>query len=351
MKIYIAGTSVVTPEKGIVIQNLFKQGHKLHSYYHLDVLEKLWWKINMENKVDLFLDSGAFSAWTQHKKVNIKEYIRFIKEHKDLLGVYANLDVIGIGGKQPNELTAKKTLKNQHRMEEAGLKPLPCFHFGEPFSYLEHYVKNYDYLALGVAGNSGKKLIPWLDTCFSKYICDSAGMPKIKVHGFAVTSLVLMLRYPWWSVDSTSWVVTGRNGSIYIPKKKDGKWIYTENSWKIAVSNRSPNQKEAGMHISTLTPIQNKIFMEYIHEKGYVLGESKFKMVRQNHILKENEKWAQKKPTDKDKKRRLEVIKEPGLCNQYHLRDELNIIYFLDLEKSLPKWPWAFNKGGTHGLF
>jgi hypothetical protein len=38
----------------------------------------------------------------------------------------------------------------------------------------------------------------------------------------------------------------------------------------------------------------------------------------------------------------VETIIVPGLSNDYKQRDELNIIYFLDLEKSLPEWPWPF---------
>jgi len=161
----------------------------------------------------------------------------------------------------------------------------------------------------------------------------------------------LMLRYPWYSVDSTSWVVTGRMGSIYIPRYKGGKWIYDENSWKIAVSNRSPNTKEAGKHIETLPPLEKRILIRYIYEKGYRLGKSEFKEVAQNHTPAENERWAEKKEKGKSK-RLLEIIKEPGISNKYQLRDEMNIIYFLDLEKSMPEWPWAFKKKGvTNGFF
>jgi hypothetical protein len=295
-------------------------------------------------KVELFLDSGAFSAWTQKVEINIDDYIQFIKENEDVIDVYANLDVIGIGGKQPNELTAKKTLENQKIMEKAGLSPLPCFHFGEPLTYLEYYIKNYEYLALGVAGNSGSKLIPWFDHLFSNYICNKNGIPKVKIHGFAVTSLKLMLRYPFYSVDSTSWVVTGRMGSIYIPRYKDNKWIYDENSWKISVSNRSPNQKEVGQHFTTLPRDQQKLLLKYITDKGYKLGKSEFKKVEQSHVLVENEKWAEKKPIDKTSKRELEIVLEEGVSNKYQLRDEMNIIYFLDLEKSMPEWPWAFKR-------
>ena len=216
----------------------------------------------MNNKVDLFLDSGAFSAWTQGIEINIQDYINFIKEHKDYINVYANLDVIG---------DPEATWKNQLIMEEAGLDPLPVFHKNEPVKYLLKYLENYDYIALG--GMVGAPdLLPWLDTMFSNYLTNPDGMPKVKVHGFGLTSLRLLLRYPWWSVDSTSWVVTGRLGSIYIPRYRSGRWIYDENSWKVAVSSRSPNLKEAGKHIDTFSPRQKQIFLDYIHDKGYKLG-------------------------------------------------------------------------------
>jgi hypothetical protein len=301
-------------------------------------------------KVSLFLDSGAFSAWTQGVEIKVEDYIDFIKEYKDVIDIYANLDVIGLGGKQPNRLTAEMTLKNQKIMEKAGLNPIPAFHFGEPLEFLEHYVKNYEYIALGVAGNYGKKLIPWLDTCFEDYICDSKGMPRTKVHGFAVTSLPIMLRYPWYSVDSTSWVATSRMGSIYVPKFRNGQWIYDENSWKIAVSSRSPNLKEARQHIDTLPPKQKEIILEYIHSKGYQLGKSRFERVVQTRDLAENERWAEKKPKNALDTRLLEIIEEPGISNRYQLRDEMNIIYFQDLEKSMPKWPWPFQRQGLKGF-
>lgn len=306
-------------------------------------------KINQmkrENKVHLFLDSGAFSAWTQKTTVDIHEYIDFIKQHSEYIDMYANLDVIGIGGKQPNEKTAKLTLKNQEIMEAAGLHPIPCFHFGEPYQYLQYYVDNYEYLALGVAGNSGLKLMPWLDECFSKYICDDKGFPLVKVHGFAVTSLKVMVRYPWYSVDSTSWVVNGRMGSIFMPRWADGKWIYDGNSWKISVSNRSPDLKNAGSHYETCSPVMKKIILRYVEEKGYKFGKSEFHSETSDYELKDNEKWLAKPKNPKDK-RVVETIIEEGIANSYQLRDEMNILYFLDLEESLPKYPWAFSRGQT----
>jgi hypothetical protein len=296
------------------------------------------------SKVELFLDSGAFSAWSQKKEIDIQEYIAFIKKHQKVIDVYANLDVIG---------DAKGTYRNQRIMEKAGVKPLPVFHYGEDEKWLKKYLsKDYDYISLGgMVPISTKPLSQWLDHIFSNYLTDSNGMPICKVHGFGLTSLKLLLRYPWYSVDSTSWVVTGRMGSIYIPKRKNGEYIYDIDPWKVVVSNRSPSTKDAGEHINTLSPKQKRIMLDYLDEKGYKLGKSKFKRVPQSHELSENERWVEKKPKDKSQMRELEIIKEEGVSNKYQLRDELNILYFLDLESHLPKWPSQFNHKGINRLF
>lgn len=303
----------------------------------------------MGKDISLFLDSGAFSAFTQGAVIDIHEYISFIKKYARFIDVYANLDVIG---------DPVATKKNQEIMEKAGLKPLPCFHYGEEVKYLREYIKSNEYIALGgmASSKSGAVLSndqrqQWLDEIFSKYICDSEGLPKVKVHGFGLTSLKLMLRYPWYSVDSTSWVVTARLGSVYVPRRRNGKWIYGEDSWKVLVSSRSPSKGEKGKHFNSYTPMEKSVILDYFKEKGFVLGQSKFKMVKSDYALKENEKWFGGKNEQGD--REVEIIIESGLCNEYVQRDELNAMYFVDLEKSIPEWPWPFKlerKGSGFGL-
>jgi hypothetical protein len=306
-----------------------------------------------ENKVQLFLDSGAYSALTQNTVIDIQEYIQFIKDHQDVIHVYANLDVIcqsdGRGKKstQALEQSARASFENQMIMERAGLNPIPCFHLGENPKWLKRYLdRGYDYIAIGGSvGTPSNILIKWFDELFSEYLTDDQGMPRVKLHAFGVTSLVLMTRYPWYSVDSTSWVVTSRMGMIYVPRFKGGEWIYDENSWKITVSSKSPTRKEKGEHIDTLSPDDRGIILNYIHDKGYELGASEFRYVDQSHKPEKGvESWAEKKPESKSKKRLLEIITKPGISNKYQLRDELNIIYFSDLEKSMPAWPWPFQK-------
>ena len=360
MKCYLAGTTVATPYEKIAL--LFKQGHKLHSFMHSKPggFEKDWFEMNKQNKVELMLDSGAHSLYTEHmiktkhafgydwsdtdKFWNyVDEYASFVKEHEDFIDCYVNVDVIF------NPKQSWKVLKYMEKKHS--LSPMPVIHYGTDLKWLERHIKSgYVHIGLGGLGQEVNKsqYTAWADKAFN-IVCDQPSrMPLVKVHGFAMTSLELMLRYPWWSVDSTSWVVTGRMGSIYIPRYANGQWIYDKNSWKVAVSNRSPSTKEANKHIETFPPTTKNIFLYYIHSKGYKMGKSTFKTELQNYQLKEGERWGEKKPEDKFAKRQVEIIEEEGISNKYQLRDEMNIVYFLDLEKSMPEWPWAFKrKSGT----
>ena len=291
-------------------------------------------KMTGDSKVDLFLDSGAFSAKSLGKEIKIQEYIDFIKRNEKFISIYANLDVIG---------DQDATFANQKIMEEAGLKPMPVFHFGEEEQYLDFLIRKYDYIGLGGMVKSGELRV-YLDRIFKRHICDKDGMPRVKVHGFGMTSFAHITRYPWYSVDSTSWVLTSRMGSVFVPKRKGGEWLYLDRPHKVAVSSRSPTQKGDGKHFSTMTGSEQAQVMRYLDAKGFVMGRSHFRKEDPSYKLKEGEKWAEKKVKGM-KTREVETIIEPGLSNTYRLRDELNIIYFQDLEQALPAWPWAFKTG------
>jgi hypothetical protein len=289
-----------------------------------------WGRFMPQHKVNLFLDSGAFSAFTKGVVIDIQEYIAFIKENLEVIEVYANLDVIG---------DPKATLDNQQIMEAAGLKPLPCFHYGEPAEYLEYYLDVYDYVALGgMVPISTSDLMDWLDRIFAEHICGADGLPKNKIHGFGLTSLKLMLRYPWYSVDSTSWVMVGRMGSVLVPKRGD----YLVDPWRVVVSDRSPSKTEVDKHFKTYPEMDQKVILEYLTSKGYKIGHSEFRFEHKSYDPQEGERWHG--PARADGSREIELVIDPGLSNDYMLRDELNIIYFLDLEKAMPQWPWPFNQ-------
>ena len=292
-----------------------------------------------EKKVSLFLDSGAFSAFTKGIEIKIEDYIQFIKDNTKYIDIYANLDVIG---------DAEATWQNQKIMEAAGLSPIPCFHAGEEWRYLERYIANYDYIALGGIAQLGRRAQSWMDSCFD-LLCDKEGYPKVKVHGFAVTSLRLMLRYPFFSVDSTSWVLTGRMGSIFVPRERSGQWIYDDDSLKVAISARSPAiEIQGNRHFSNMSKKEKETVLRYIHSCGFDIGESKMDQRHKDSVLADNEKWISK--SDDNGMREVEIVITPGLCNDYRMRDKINIMYFLELEKQIPPWPTKFIRKGLRSL-
>jgi hypothetical protein len=141
-----------------------------------------------------FIDSGAYSVMTSGIEIDLNNYIKFLLEND--YKIYAGLDVIG---------DAEQTKQNNQKMVEAGLNPIPTFHYGEPISYLEHYLENYDYIAIGglvPLKSSTTNLFRFLDYCFTKIVTKKS---IAKVHGFGIVNWQAMKRYPFYSVDATSW--------------------------------------------------------------------------------------------------------------------------------------------------
>lgn len=164
----------------------------------------------------IFIDSGGFSAATQGVEINLLEFCAFLKKHKDLITVYANLDEIG---------NPELTYERQQMMEAEGLEPIPVFHTGESIDWLKRYIdEGYDYIALGGMvpyARDKKKLIQWMSACFNEV--EKSGC-KVGFHGFGMTTWDLMRAYPWKSVDSSSWCSGFRYGQVYLFDDKIGRF-------------------------------------------------------------------------------------------------------------------------------
>jgi len=204
----------------------------------------------------VFLDSGAFSAFTKGVEVDIRGYCDYIKRNLDIIenvdGALCASVLDGIGD-------PLKTWQNQMAMEQMGVRPLPCFHYGEDERYLEWYIKNYDYITLGgMVPISTPQLFHWLDRIWDKYLTDGSGRPRLKVHGFGLTTQTLMERYPWYSVDSSSWVQIAANGNILVP-----------GLGAMSVSTNSPSAKQYNRHLNTIPDLQREGLVKRITEQGF----------------------------------------------------------------------------------
>lgn len=147
--------------------------------------------------VHLMLDSGAFSAWKQGGEIDVNCYIAYIQRSR--IGKYIALDVVG---------DPEKSDAHVRQMEEAGLHPIPVFHFGSDFRWLDRYAARYPYIALGGTVGKPKRV---RDAFFAEVF---ARHPQIHYHGLGMTTPELLSRYPWFSVDSTTWLVGKKQGRL-----------------------------------------------------------------------------------------------------------------------------------------
>lgn len=176
---------------------------------------------------NLFVDSGAWSAYTRGVKLDIDEYARYVNEWDSKISIIANLDVIPGNAKTPvtfqqvqfsaeksweNFLTLRKTVKSFEKI-------IPVYHQGENIEFLERMLAfedeygKIDYIGIGALADTidrstRRKL-------FSKYFsCIMRKRPDMKVHAFGMTDLKLLEEFPFHSADSFTWYMSAANGEI-----------------------------------------------------------------------------------------------------------------------------------------
>ena len=177
----------------------------------------------------LFIDSGAYSAWTKGKVINVDEYIDFLNTHDERIHIFAQVDIIpGVRHQIPSteqvEDAAGRTWKNYLYMREKLKSPDKClytFHVGEPIKYLKQALEWRDkkgnhipYIALGgMVGRPTTVRDNFISTVLDTISASSN--PTVKVHAFGMTSRRLLYKYPeLTSADSTKWLKYAANGLI-----------------------------------------------------------------------------------------------------------------------------------------
>ena len=248
----------------------------------------------------LFIDSGAFSAWTKGSRVNVKEYINWLNERVDDIDLCGQVDVIPgdrVFGATPTQVkeAAEKTWENYLFMRKRMKNPtalLYTYHIGEPIEFLERALEWKDengnpipYMALGgMVGKSHQLRDTFLEKCF--ITIRKSSNPDIKIHAFGMTDFDLLEKYPIYSADSTSWIMVGAMGNVM------------SDFGTICVSE---NQKNDPKHYSHLSKESIDNFNNMISEFGFTLDE--LAEHRDNRILF-NAMYMQKKVQEINSKQR-----------------------------------------------
>lgn len=223
MKVYL---SSVEADYAIEIMKTIKRPKRvLVTFYYLrnKTEEKIIEKLNglIAADCEIMLDSGAFTFLVEagtrpkvRKRKNNKkskmtpeqyfgEYLEFIKKYEQYFHLIAELDIDGIVGYTKicewwDEL--QKYVTDKRKLVRVFHKSIPgCL------KEWENWAK--EGTTLGIGGGLMQPEI--LDILFSISVKYNA-----RVHGFAMTKNQLVLQYPWYSVDSSSWNSGMRYGTL-----------------------------------------------------------------------------------------------------------------------------------------
>lgn len=145
----------------------------------------------------LMLDSGAYSAWSSGKSIDIVALCEESKRSE--WGETVGLDVIG---------DSRGSVANLDRMRALGSPAYPVFHIGDPWSDLEHYCAHWPKVGLSCRfGEPLKDSMRFLDQSFAR------AWPHA-FHSFGWVQHDVLARFPFESADSATWIIAAKNRSV-----------------------------------------------------------------------------------------------------------------------------------------
>lgn len=299
----------------------------------------------------MFMDSGAFSQFQINNRLNMEKgttgpkcfdyyktseffaymdaYGEFLVKNRGYIDVPVTLDVIG------NPELSWRNLK--YLEKNFGIDNLlPVIHAGTDVSWVKKHIDaGYEYLGLsGPQAYMGKKAYyPWADQVFHFLCPGPKHLPIARTHGFAITAHNLLVRYPWWSVDSASWVKAGAFGFLYVPKKRSGKFDYRATPYRISVSCLAGDRHEK-QHFLNIPKAAQNVVREWLEFIDVPLGRVNIETERdEKGRIKRDEKG---RPVEK-----VETL-EIGVINDHVPRKVANIMYYHLVCENIPKYPWPF---------
>lgn len=275
---------MVGPEKRNIMDEVINKKPSNILFNYMDgkaVTDEYKEQIKRQHK-KLFIDSGAFSAWTKGRQVDTDEYVDWLNDRVDYIDLFGQVDIIpgdivnGATKEQVND-AAEGTWQNYLYMRDRVINKdalLYTFHVGEPSEFLQRALEWRDengkpipYIALG---GMVRKPMPvkrqFLADCFS--IIRKSSNPNVKVHAFGMTSTDLLEEFPIESADSTSWILTAATGNIIT------------SFGIVAVSEKMSVKQE---HYSYLPEHLQREFKNSISRYGFTLDELRHS--RDNRII------------------------------------------------------------------
>jgi hypothetical protein len=156
-------------------------------------------------------------------------------------------------------------------------------------------------------------------------LCDETGKPKIKIHGFGIGNVKLLVKYPWYSVDSTSWVRHGGFGKVWFPAQKNNKFDFI-NGYGIICSIDTPIKNRNTQHFCGMNKQEKENAKRWLKKIKIPLGNLKQKEIKGLGEIEEKQ------------------ITEIGILNYSYYRYVANIWYFIYLQNQINSMDIRFKR-------
>lgn len=263
--LYFAGAKNKVADKYMLEHNAHRLCSQLLDRANIDD-----WCCNKSDESNLFVDSGAYTAYTKGININVDDYIDYLNSITENLTIFAQLDTIpgryGVAKTLQDRAEAPKYSWDNYLYMRKKLKEpdklIPIFHQGEDFKWLENMLNWVDekgnhinYIGVSPAFDL-PGLEEFLDLSFD--VIKHSDNPNVKTHAFGMTRLDILEKYPYTSADSTSWKLTAAMGSIYTP-------------WgTIYVSDRGVDNID---YIFNKPKIAQDKIIDYIEKNGYSIND------------------------------------------------------------------------------
>lgn len=205
MEFYFVATSDKNKTEIPVIKELKPNNLMLSYHYFKNIKLSEFIKV-IGYKPRIILDSGAYSAWSQGKEINLEKYTQYIEDNKEYIYRYMTLDKLG---------DTEKSFEVYEEMKNRGLNPIPVFHYLGDEKVLEKYINNGEtFIALGgtVPIKSKGKVAEWVRMVSWLY-------PEVDYHLLGSASRKILDHCDISSADAATWIIGALNG---LPKTIKG---------------------------------------------------------------------------------------------------------------------------------
>lgn len=186
-------------------------------------------------------DSGAFSFFNGEIKPEfydphyweayLEEYVAFLEDNRKYIYCAANLDLDRFLGRERIDYWDKKYFKKLEKIVQ--IVYVAHSHTDPRYSDLygihrvQNHLKIHDYVGIGSSLMVQRR-------GFDSKFFQMARQSRKRIHAFGWTSVPRLKNYPFFSVDSTTWLSGVRYGSSYVFDGKNFKALDSKHKYKRA---------------------------------------------------------------------------------------------------------------------